>query len=91
MESSLLEAFEREIRIRILGREFLVPENNTLLRILQYLSFKISYERFCWNGDCHNCLFAYRSGTEEEKALACRVEVKEGMEITRLPEGVRLD
>ncbi len=88
METTLLEDYEREIRIRIGGRDFLVPENNTLLRILQHLAFEISYSRFCWNGDCHNCIFSYRSGAQAKKALACRVQVVEGMEITELPEGI---
>jgi NADH dehydrogenase/NADH:ubiquinone oxidoreductase subunit G len=91
MESTLLDHYEREIRVRIGGKEFMVPENNTLLRILQYLSCEISYSRFCWNGDCHNCIFAYRSGALEKKALACRVKVAEGMEITNLPEGIRFN
>lgn len=88
MDSTLLDDYEREIRVRIGGKEFMVPENNTLLRILQYLSCEISYSRFCWNGDCHNCIFAYRSGALEKKALACRVKVAEGMEILDLPEGI---
>ncbi len=89
MESTLLDDYEKIIRVRIGGREFLVPENNTLLRILQHLSCEISYSRFCWNGDCHNCIFAYRSGPLEKKALACRVKVAEGMEILELPEGIQ--
>jgi len=88
MDSTLLDDYEREIRVRIGGKEFMVPENNTLLRILQHLSCEISYSRFCWNGDCHNCIFAYRSGALEKKALACRVKVVEGMEIIDLPEGI---
>jgi len=91
MDSALLDNYEREILVRIGGREFLVPENNTLLRILQHLSCEISYSRFCWNGDCHNCIFAYRSGAMDKKALACRVKVAEGMEITHLPDGVRFN
>lgn len=88
METCLLEQFEKEIRVRIGGKDYLVPENNTLLRVLQHLSFQISYSRFCWNGDCHNCLFAYRCGTGEKKALACRVKASEGLEVTQLPEGI---
>ena len=91
METTLLDDYEREIRIRIAGKEFLVPENNTLLRILQHLAFEISYSRFCWNGDCHNCLFSYRSGAMEKRALACRIKVTEGMEVCELPEGIRFN
>jgi NADH dehydrogenase/NADH:ubiquinone oxidoreductase subunit G len=91
MEDSLLEPYEKEIRIRIGGKEFVVPENNTLLRILQHLASEISYSRFCWNGDCHNCLVTYRTGNFERKGLACRLKVTDGMEIPRLPEGIDLD
>ena len=91
MESAVLEPYEKLITITIEGRVYEVPENNTLLRILQHLSFEISYSRFCWNGDCHNCLFAYRCGAEEKRALACRVKVTEGLEITGLPEGIGLN
>lgn len=88
METSLLEEYDKEVRVRIRGKDYLVPDNNTLLRILQHLAFEISYSRFCWNGDCHNCLFSYRCGAGEKKALACRVKVSEGLEITDLPEGI---
>jgi NADH dehydrogenase/NADH:ubiquinone oxidoreductase subunit G len=90
-EHPLLEEYDREVRVRILGREYRVPDNNTLLRILQYLSCEISYSRFCWNGDCHNCMFAYRCGPGVRKGLACQVKVAEGMEVTDLPEGIRLN
>ena len=46
---------------------------------------------FCWNGDCHNCLFAYETAGGERKALACRTKVAEGMEVTHLPEGIELN
>jgi NADH dehydrogenase/NADH:ubiquinone oxidoreductase subunit G len=91
MDTTLLDDYDKEIRVRIGGKEFLVPDNNTLLRILQHLACEISYSRFCWNGDCHNCIFAYRAGALEKKALACRVKVAEGMEITHLPDGIRFN
>ena len=91
VEDSLLDDYEKEIRIRIGGKEFLVPENNTLLRVLQHLAAEMSYHRFCWNGECHNCLFTYRTGHLERQGLGCRVKVTDGMEIQRLPEGIELD
>lgn len=90
MEPSLLEDYESEIEIRIEGKSYLVPENNSLLRVLQYLSADISYSRFCWNGDCQNCLFAFLEEGCEREALACSTEVQEGMVVTRLPEGIGL-
>ncbi len=88
MNNPLLEDYEKEIRIG--GKDFLVPENNTLLRVLQHLAAEISCRRFCWTGDCHSCLFSYRSGNAEKKDLACRFKVKEGMEVCGLPEGIDL-
>ena len=44
----LFRPYEKLIRIKILGREFEVPEGNMLLRALQYLAPEdISYGRFC--------------------------------------------
>jgi hypothetical protein len=97
MDSDLYEPYERLIRIELLGREVLVPENNRLLRCFQFLSLRsISYGDFCWNGDCTNCQVWYRepgdaAGAPERTALSCRLTVREGMTVTRLNPCVRLE
>jgi hypothetical protein len=90
VESAVLEAYEKLIRVTIHGRVFDVPENNTLLRVLQFMNFELAYTKYCWNGDCRNCAFRYvsrRTGKEVE-ALGCQMRCFPEMTITRLPEGV---
>ena len=98
IDSDLFEPYERLIAIEILGRRVEVPENNRLLRCFQFLSMRsISYGDFCWNGDCTNCQFWYRDEAEaatrgdDKTALSCRFKVREGLNITRLNEHVKLE
>lgn len=82
--SPLLRPFARLIAIELLGRRFEVPENNVLLRGLQYLApEKISYGRFCWNEDCQYCRVSYDTGdgTRTRAAIACKLMVEPGMRI----------
>jgi hypothetical protein len=84
--SDFYEPYEKTIRIRILGRDFEVPENNLLLRQMQYVSADIGYGRYCWNGECRNCEVQYRreDGGQDLPALACRIKGVAGMCVTRL-------
>ena len=87
----IFEPFDRLIEIKILGETAEVPENNSLLRCLQYLSIeKISYADLCWNGDCLNCQVWIKNGDKEKAIMACRTKVFEGMEIVRMSEEVRI-
>jgi NADH dehydrogenase/NADH:ubiquinone oxidoreductase subunit G len=84
---SLYRPFERLLKIEIAGRIFEVPENNSLLRALQYLSpVEVAMGRFCWNEECQYCRVTYDlgEGTPERTALACKVGVRDGMRIREL-------
>ncbi len=86
-EPSLYRPYEKLVVIRVLGKHFRVPENNTILRCLQYLSpDTIPYGRFCWNQECQTCRVSYRLRGQAEisVALSCKVLVVPGMEITEL-------
>jgi hypothetical protein len=87
VDPQLLEPWDRLIPIRITGRTHLVPENNTVLRVLQYLDVDLYPCRLCWNGDCDNCRFTYRDpqNGEEVSAKGCGTVVYEGMEIVSIP------
>jgi len=90
----LLDPYERLIEIDVLGNRVSVPENNRLLRCFQYLSLKtISYGDFCWNGECSNCQVWYHTQGEpaDRTALACRLEVTEGMTVTSLSPFVKIE
>jgi hypothetical protein len=92
VESAVLEPYEKLIPVVINGRTYEVPENNTLLRVLQYMNLELAYTKYCWNGDCRNCAFRYvsrRTGKEVE-ALGCQMRCFTNIQITRLPEGVNL-
>ena len=96
IDSDLFEPYDKLIQIEILGHRVEVPENNRLLRCFQYLSMKtISYGDFCWNGECTNCQVWYHMAGQTEAndrtALACRLNVREGMVITKLSRFVELE
>ena len=61
--TTLFRPYDKLVRISLLGREVEVPENNPLLRCLQYLAPEgVSYGRFCWNEDCQYCRVTYDLG-----------------------------
>ena len=84
--SDFYEPFEKTIPIQILGRVFAVPENNLLLRQMQYVAADIGYGRYCWNGECRNCEIQYRKDESgpDLPALACRLKGLPGMCVTKL-------
>jgi predicted molibdopterin-dependent oxidoreductase YjgC len=82
--TTLFRPYDKLVKITLLGREVEVPENNTLLRCLQYLAPEsVSYGRFCWNEDCQYCRVSYDlgEGTPTRAALACKVLVEQGMRV----------
>jgi hypothetical protein len=85
--SDFYEPYQKLIRIVVLGKVFQVPENNLLLRQLQYVAPDIGMGKYCWNGECRYCEVSYRRSAgdpEQGGALACRVKGQEGMRLTRL-------
>ena len=85
MTDEIFEPYERLIEIDICGKIYKVPENNSILRGLQFLDMEaISYGDFCWNGECINCQVWIKNGDKEKAVMACRTDVREGMEILRL-------
>jgi hypothetical protein len=85
--SDLFDGVQQLVRIRVLGREFRVPADETLLRCFQYLAPEdVSRGRFCWAGTCGNSSLQYRvpGGTEDRPGRACRLIVIDGLEITQV-------
>jgi hypothetical protein len=87
----LHEPYSRLVRIVILGRVFDVPENNLLLRQMQFVSADIGSGRYCWNGECRYCEIQYRrpGDASDLPALACRVKGQPGMVITKAAPEIR--
>lgn len=91
--NDLFEPYSRLIPVYIKNREYMVPENNTLLRVLQYLNEEVAYGNFCWNGDCRNCQILIRrdADSQDVMALACLTKVVPGLHIIKLPPGVSVE
>ena len=90
--ASLFRPFSRLLKITLLGHIYEVPENNTLLRCLQYLAPEgISYGRFCWNEDCQYCRVSFDlgEGTKPRAALACKLMGEEGMRVNEVSSEIR--
>ena len=90
--TTLFRPFTRMVKIKILGREFEVPENNPLLRCFQYLATEaISYGRFCWNEECQYCRISFDlgDGTASRSAISCKLMVQDGMRINDLTSEIR--
>ena len=88
----LFRPYERLIQISIKGKEFSVPEENMLLRGMQFLSPEnISMGRFCWNEDCQYCRVEYDmgEGTPQRAALSCKLVVKPGMRVVEMATEIR--
>lgn len=92
-ENDLFEPYSKLIPVYYKDKEYMVPENNTLLRALQYLNSEVAYGNFCWNGDCRNCQIIIRreSDSQEVTALACLTKVVPGLHIVKLPLGVSME
>ncbi len=90
-DDEIFEPYDRLVQIKLLGELREVPENNSILRGLQFLDMEsISYGDFCWNGECLNCQVWIRNGEKERAVIACRTNVEDGMEIVRVSEGMEI-
>ena len=90
--TTLFRPFTRLVRLIVLGRECEVPENNPVLRCLQYLAPEaVSYGRFCWNEDCQYCRVSYDLGenTATRTAISCKLMVQDGMRIKEVTTEIR--
>lgn len=81
--------YDRLIEIEIFGRKRSVPENNSILRCLQFLQMDaISNADLCWNGDCLNCQVWIEKDGKEKAVISCRTNISEGMKIVRISRDV---
>ena len=87
----IFEPYDRLIEIDLCGEKRLVPENNSILRCLQYLNMQaVSEADLCWNGECLDCQVWVKNGDKEKAVIACRTNATEGMEIVRVSEKLPL-
>jgi hypothetical protein len=88
---SLYDPYEKLIRLVILGKVFQVPENNLLLRQMQFVAPDIGYGRYCWNAECRYCEIEYQRepGGATLGGLACRIKGQAGMCVTKAAPEIR--
>ena len=94
VDLDLFEPFEGLIKIEILGHRLELPDNNCLLRSLQYVAGEsIACGRFCWNDECGNCEVTCVSPEtgEGEVVRACQARVYPGMKVTALSDDIQID
>jgi len=88
----IFRPFEKLVRITLKGREYEVPDSNTLLRAFQYLApDTVPYGRFCWNEECQYCRVSYDTdeGTAARVGLSCKIMVQPGMRVLELAAELR--
>jgi hypothetical protein len=89
----LYAPFRRLLPVEIDGQVYQLPENNPLLRGIQFLDPDcLTYGNFCWNADCRTCVVHIQAGAPDGPGhyLACQVEPVAGMRLAAPPQGVRL-
>jgi predicted molibdopterin-dependent oxidoreductase YjgC len=90
-EPEIFEPYEKLIQITLLGRAVEVPENNSILRCLQFLNMEaVSESELCWNGDCLDCQVWVKNGDKEKAVIACRTNAEPGMDITSISEKIQI-
>jgi hypothetical protein len=80
----LYEPFEKLISIEVLGKRLEVPENNILLRQLQYVAPDVGTGGYCWNAECRYCEIKYEVDGRTMTGLACRVKAVSDFKVTKL-------
>jgi predicted molibdopterin-dependent oxidoreductase YjgC len=92
LDLSMFEPFTKLVRIQIEGKSFEVPENNILLRCVQYIvNDNVVPGRFCWNNECGNCESTVQAPDDPEgqRLRGCQTVVQEGMALTDLTPELR--
>ena len=85
--TDVFRPYEKLVEITIMGKTFLVPEKNSLLRAFQFISPEtIPYGRFCWNQECQYCKVDCQLSDDDQMRpiLSCKFLVSEGMSISNL-------
>jgi len=81
--------YERLIEIEVLGKTYEVPENNSILRCLQFLEMDaVSNADLCWNGECLLCQVQILNGDKQRSVIACRTNAVAGMQIVGISRDV---
>ncbi|MFY9268535.1 MAG: 2Fe-2S iron-sulfur cluster-binding protein [Candidatus Manganitrophaceae bacterium] len=76
------------VQITLQGKVCRVPEDH-LIWIFQDLGLIRFSNKFCWNGDCNNCVVTFKlePAGKEITERACQTPAQEGMIVTQMPTG----
>jgi hypothetical protein len=83
----IFRPYERLVEITVLGKQFLVPEKNTLLRCFQFISpGSVLYGRFCSDQQCAHCQVVCRLPDDDGRrpVLSCQFMACAGMSISEI-------
>lgn len=93
-EADLFGPYTALYALQVLDRTFWVPEDNTVLRALQFVELeeravKLPYKDYCWDDTDGCCLMRYRETPDapEKNGRACVVRATPGLCVTKLPKG----
>jgi heterodisulfide reductase subunit C len=78
---------EKLIPINVMDRRYMVPENLTIMKALEYAGYQLTRGCGCRGGICGACGTVYRMPDSHriEVALACQTIVKEEMFLSQIP------
>ncbi len=78
---------ENMVNIYLFGKKYVVPDNLTIMRAMEYSGYQLVRGCGCRNGFCGACATIYRIKGEHtlKSCLACQTKVIDGMYIATLP------
>jgi succinate dehydrogenase/fumarate reductase-like Fe-S protein len=74
-------------RVYIMGKEYRVPKNLTILQAIEYAGFQLIRGCGCRGGFCGACATVYRTkdSYKLKVALACQTKIEDGMYLAQIP------
>jgi len=85
--STVIGLSNETVTITILGKSYIVPRDR-LLYVFQDLDYLRARNKFCWNGECKNCVITFKASTESSVLIterACQTSASEGLCVTDMP------
>jgi len=77
----------RIARIYVMGKEYLVPADITIMKAMEYIGYKYVRGIGCRGGFCGACATVYRATNDYRllTGLACQTTVEDGMYLVQIP------
>lgn len=77
----------RKTIIAIAEKDYEVDRDETLIFVLMDLGFMRFTNKFCWNGECENCMVYLKNEDHPEVAFtkACQTKITPGLCVIQMP------